>query len=63
MDADDFMEWLYREHGIRIAGGTGSLSGRIIRISHMATAANPEVVSAFLAAARLYISVHRLRAS
>lgn len=48
LDVHDYMQWLLREHGIRIGGGLGELSGRIVRIGHMGRAAEPEAIDRYL---------------
>ena len=63
MDVDGYIEWLARNSGLRVAGGTGALAGRIFRVSHMATASEPAVVESFLAATRRYVSSQHWRAS
>jgi alanine-glyoxylate transaminase / serine-glyoxylate transaminase / serine-pyruvate transaminase len=48
MDVADYMDWLLREHHIRIGGGLGDLSGKIFRIGHMGRAAEPEAIDRYL---------------
>ncbi len=60
MDVHDYMEWLLRNHRIRIGGGLGQLSGRIFRIGHMGRAAEPEAVDRYLRATADYVDQHRL---
>jgi alanine-glyoxylate transaminase/serine-glyoxylate transaminase/serine-pyruvate transaminase len=63
MDIPDYMEWLLRDHRIRIGGGLGQLSGRIFRIGHMGRAAEPEAIDRFLRATADYVEQHRLGAA
>jgi alanine-glyoxylate transaminase / serine-glyoxylate transaminase / serine-pyruvate transaminase len=55
MDVNGYLEWLLREHGIRIGGGLGDLSGRIFRVGHMGRAADPEAIARYLAATAAYV--------
>jgi alanine-glyoxylate transaminase/serine-glyoxylate transaminase/serine-pyruvate transaminase len=55
MDVDHYTDWLRREHRLRIAPGIGDLAGKIFRVGHMGRAAEPEVVSAYLAATAAYL--------
>jgi alanine-glyoxylate transaminase/serine-glyoxylate transaminase/serine-pyruvate transaminase len=60
MDVPDYMKWLLRDHRIRIGGGLGELSGRIIRIGHMGRAAEPEAIDRYLRATADYVEEHGL---
>jgi alanine-glyoxylate transaminase / serine-glyoxylate transaminase / serine-pyruvate transaminase len=55
MDVRDYMDWLLREHRIRIGGGLGELSGRIFRVAHMGRAAEPDAIERFLQATSDYV--------
>ena len=57
MDVDDYLQWLRREHGLRLGGGIGSLAGKIFRVGHMGRAAEPEVVDAYLKATAEYLEL------
>lgn len=54
-DVHDFMHYLQEEHGIKIGGGIGELSGEIFRVGHMGQATTPEYTDAFLGAVRAYL--------
>lgn len=60
MDIADYMEWLLRNHRVRIGGGLGNLSGKIFRIGHMGRAAEPEAIDRYLRATADYVEQHRL---
>ena len=55
MIVDDYVEWLRLERGLRVAGATGELAGRVFRVAHMGRAAELEVVDAYLASTRQYL--------
>jgi alanine-glyoxylate transaminase/serine-glyoxylate transaminase/serine-pyruvate transaminase len=55
MDVHDYLEWLLREHRIRIGGGLGEHAGRIFRVGHMGRAAEPAASDRFLAATADYV--------
>jgi alanine-glyoxylate transaminase / serine-glyoxylate transaminase / serine-pyruvate transaminase len=59
MDADDYLEWLRRERGMRVGGGLGPLAGRSFRVGHMGRAAEPGVVDLYLRATAEYVAMHR----
>jgi alanine-glyoxylate transaminase/serine-glyoxylate transaminase/serine-pyruvate transaminase len=55
MDVDHYMAWLQEEHHLRIAGSVGELHGKAFRVGHMARAAAPEAVEAYLEATAAYV--------
>jgi alanine-glyoxylate transaminase/serine-glyoxylate transaminase/serine-pyruvate transaminase len=55
MDVRAYMEWMRREHGLRIGGGLGPLAGRAFRVGHMGLAAHPDVVDRYLRATGDYV--------
>jgi len=55
MDVAGYLDWLLREHRIRIGGGLGELRGRIFRVGHMGRAAEPEAIDRFLRATAAYV--------
>jgi alanine-glyoxylate transaminase / serine-glyoxylate transaminase / serine-pyruvate transaminase len=55
MDVSDYLEWLLKNHHIRIGGGLGELRGRIFRVGHMGRAAEPEAIDRYLRATADYI--------
>ncbi len=57
MDVDDYLQWLRREHGLRLGGGIGGLQGRIFRVGHMGRAADPAVADAYLKATAEYLEL------
>jgi aspartate aminotransferase-like enzyme len=57
MDIEDYLNWLRREHGLRLGGGIGELQGRIFRVGHMGRAAEPVVVDAYLEATAEYLEL------
>jgi alanine-glyoxylate transaminase / serine-glyoxylate transaminase / serine-pyruvate transaminase len=59
MDVDHYIAWLRAEHGLRIAGAMGDLHGKVFRVGHMARAAAPEAVEAYLDATAAYVSRDR----
>jgi alanine-glyoxylate transaminase/serine-glyoxylate transaminase/serine-pyruvate transaminase len=61
MDVSDYIEWLLRNHRIRIGGGLGELRGRIFRIGHMGRAAEPEAIDRFLRATAAYVEKQPLK--
>jgi alanine-glyoxylate transaminase/serine-glyoxylate transaminase/serine-pyruvate transaminase len=52
VDPGKFIARLRDEHDVYISGGLGSLRGKTIRVGSMGTQAEPEVVDAFLSAAK-----------
>jgi alanine-glyoxylate transaminase/serine-glyoxylate transaminase/serine-pyruvate transaminase len=61
MDVDDYIAALRNEYGLRIAGAMGDLAGKVFRVGHMARAASPEVVEAYLDATTAYVNRKRGR--
>ena len=59
MDVDHYIAWLREERGLRIAGAIGELHGKVFRVGHMARAAAPEAVEAYLEATAAYMSRSR----
>jgi alanine-glyoxylate transaminase/serine-glyoxylate transaminase/serine-pyruvate transaminase len=59
MDVAHYIAWLRKEHALRIAGAMGELEGKVFRVGHMARAASPEVVDAYLEATTAYVERHR----
>ena len=59
MDVDHYIAWLRAEHGLRIAGAIGDLQNRVFRVGHMARAAAPEAVEAYLDATATYVNRER----
>jgi aspartate aminotransferase-like enzyme len=57
MDVDDYLQWMRREHGLRLGGGIGSLTGQIFRVGHMGRAAEPEIVDGYLKATAEYLEL------
>jgi aspartate aminotransferase-like enzyme len=57
MDVDDYLQWLRREHGLRLGGGIGRLQGRVFRVGHMGRAADPAVAHAYLKATAEYLEL------
>jgi alanine-glyoxylate transaminase / serine-glyoxylate transaminase / serine-pyruvate transaminase len=55
MDVSDYLEWLLKNHHIRIGGGLGELRGKIFRVGHMGRAAEPEAIDRYLRATADYI--------
>ena len=55
MDVSDYIEWLLKNHHIRIGGGLGELRGRIFRVGHMGRAAEPEAIDRYLRVTADYI--------
>ena len=55
MNVADYMSWLLKEHGIRIGGGLGPLSGKIFRVGHMGRAAEPAAIDNYLRLTAAYI--------
>ncbi|MDQ6772241.1 MAG: aminotransferase class V-fold PLP-dependent enzyme [Candidatus Dormibacteraeota bacterium] len=56
MDVTDYIDWMRRERGLRLGGGLGpKLVGRTFRVGHMARAADPAVVDAYLRATSDYV--------
>jgi alanine-glyoxylate transaminase/serine-glyoxylate transaminase/serine-pyruvate transaminase len=55
MDVSDYLEWLLKNHRIRIGGGLGELRGRIFRVGHMGRAAEPEAIDRYLRATADYV--------
>jgi alanine-glyoxylate transaminase/serine-glyoxylate transaminase/serine-pyruvate transaminase len=60
MDVHHYMDWLMKEHGIRIGGGLGELEDRIFRVGHMGRAAEPEAVDRYLRATGDYVKANGL---
>lgn len=50
IEVGELMAYLHAEHGIKISGGIGELSGRIFRVGHMGQARSKAYTQAFLAA-------------
>ncbi|MDQ6945571.1 MAG: alanine--glyoxylate aminotransferase family protein [Actinomycetota bacterium] len=59
MDVHAYMEWLLKEHGIRIGGGFGQYAGKAFRIGHMGRAKDPEVVDRYLSLTATYLEGRR----
>jgi alanine-glyoxylate transaminase/serine-glyoxylate transaminase/serine-pyruvate transaminase len=59
MDVAHYIAWLRKEHALRIAGAMGALEGKVFRVGHMARAAAPEVVDAYLEATISYVDRYR----
>ena len=57
MDVEDYLHWLRHEHGLRLGGGIGKLTGQIFRVGHMGRAAEPDVVDAYLKATAEYLEL------
>jgi len=55
MDVSDYLEWLLKNHHIRIGGGLGELRGRIFRVGHMGRAAEPDAIDRYLRATADYV--------
>jgi alanine-glyoxylate transaminase/serine-glyoxylate transaminase/serine-pyruvate transaminase len=55
MDVSDYLEWLLKNHHIRIGGGLGELRGRIFRVGHMGRSAEPEAIDRYLRATADYV--------
>jgi alanine-glyoxylate transaminase/serine-glyoxylate transaminase/serine-pyruvate transaminase len=55
MDVSDYIDWLLKNHHIRIGGGLGELRGRIFRVGHMGRAAEPAAIDRYLRATADYI--------
>jgi alanine-glyoxylate transaminase/serine-glyoxylate transaminase/serine-pyruvate transaminase len=55
MDVSGYLEWLLKNHRIRIGGGLGELRGRIFRVGHMGRAAEPEAIDRYLRATADYV--------
>ena len=56
MDADDFINYLQREHQIRISPGLGALHGQMFRVGHLGKAGSTAYIDAFLDATRHYLA-------
>jgi alanine-glyoxylate transaminase/serine-glyoxylate transaminase/serine-pyruvate transaminase len=54
-EVGDLMAYLYGEHGIKVSGGIGELSGKIFRVGHMGKATSKEYTDAFLTAVRSFL--------
>lgn len=63
MDVRDYLDWLLREHRLRVGGGLGEYAGRIFRVGHMGRAAEPAATDRFLAATAEYVELRRLGAA
>ena len=63
MDVRDYLDWLLREHRLRVGGGLGEFAGRIFRVGHMGRAAEPAASDRFLAATAEYVEQRRLGAA
>lgn len=59
MDVDHYIARLREEHRLRIAGSIGELHGKVFRVGHMAQAAAPEAVEAYLEATAAYVERSR----
>lgn len=59
MDVADYLQWLWRERGLRLGSGLADLAGRAFRVGHMGRAADPDVVDAYLIATAEYLALKR----